>query len=46
MEEKKSVKCSHCGYEWETKTVLIMITCPSCQKKFKLIEEKKEEVKA
>lgn len=29
------VKCPNCEYEWETKSKLIFITCPSCQKKFK-----------
>jgi len=29
------VKCPLCGYEWETKSKLIFITCVSCQRKFK-----------
>lgn len=28
--DKKSVVCKTCGYEWETKSKLILITCPSC----------------
>ena len=24
------VKCSKCKYEWETKSKLKMVTCPSC----------------
>jgi DNA-directed RNA polymerase subunit RPC12/RpoP len=30
------VKCPNCKYEWNTKTKLISITCPSCQLKFKI----------
>jgi DNA-directed RNA polymerase subunit RPC12/RpoP len=30
------IKCSHCGYEWETKSKLENITCPNCQLKVKM----------
>lgn len=25
------VKCSKCGYEWETKSKLQYVSCPSCR---------------
>ena len=31
----KKVKCSKCGYEWETKSEKIFVTCPNCQLKFR-----------
>ncbi len=27
-------KCPKCEYEWETKSKMIYITCPNCQRKF------------
>ena len=27
------VKCPHCNHEWETKSKLVMVTCPSCNLK-------------
>ena len=24
------VKCKKCGYEWDTKSELIKVSCPSC----------------
>jgi len=39
------LKCKKCGYEWETKSKLKMVTCPSCQLKVKLEKKKKEEIK-
>jgi len=30
------VKCPNCKYEWETKSKLIFVTCPSCQLKVKV----------
>ena len=32
---KTKVKCEKCGYEWETKSKLILITCASCGLKVK-----------
>ncbi len=29
-------KCPHCNYEWDTKSILKFITCPSCLRKFEL----------
>jgi predicted nucleic acid-binding Zn-ribbon protein len=29
------VKCEHCGYEWDTESQMILVTCPSCGKKTK-----------
>ena len=34
------VKCNNCGYEWETKSKLNFVTCPSCQKKIRNIKVK------
>ncbi len=31
-------KCSKCGYEWETKSEMVYVSCPSCLKKVKLKE--------
>jgi len=31
------VRCQWCGYEWNTKSKLIMVTCASCGKKTKNI---------
>lgn len=36
-------KCSKCGYEWETKSTLILITCSSCGYKVKNKEVIKED---
>jgi len=36
------IKCPKCNHEWETKSQLKMVTCPSCQLKVK-IEKKKIE---
>lgn len=27
------VKCIHCKYEWNTKSILKNVVCPSCMKK-------------
>ncbi len=42
MENKtKEIKCNHCGYEWNTASEKIYVSCPSCLKKVKQeIEEK------
>lgn len=24
------IKCDKCGYEWESKSHLIFVTCPNC----------------
>ena len=37
----KKVRCK-CGYEWTTNSILIYVTCPSCQKKVKISKEDKE----
>ena len=31
------VKCK-CGYEWETKSKMILVSCPCCSKKLKIRE--------
>ena len=31
MEKQKTkLKCKKCNYEWETKSELIKVSCPSC----------------
>jgi predicted nucleic-acid-binding Zn-ribbon protein len=30
LEKKVKVKCHNCGYEWETKSGLVAVTCPNC----------------
>jgi len=32
------LKCNHCGYEWDTKSKLKNVSCPSCMKKVKNIQ--------
>lgn len=29
----KKIKCPNCGYEWETTSELMFVSCPSCLKK-------------
>jgi len=36
------VKCPKCKHEWETKSQLKMVTCPSCQLKVRIKEEDKQ----
>lgn len=36
MTKKNKAKCEGCGYEWETKATLAVVTCPNCQKKVKV----------
>lgn len=39
------VKCKYCGYEWETKTKLVFVSCPSCLKKNKVNSEDSNPIK-
>jgi predicted nucleic acid-binding Zn-ribbon protein len=39
----KKIKCPKCGHEWETKSKLVLVTCPSCQLKVRIKKEEKEE---
>lgn len=39
---KTKLKCSRCNYEWETKSKLVNVTCPSCQLKVANKEPKKD----
>ena len=32
----RNVKCTKCGYEWETRSDKKWITCTNCQKKFEI----------
>jgi len=31
--ETKKMKCKFCGYEWNTRSKMKMVSCPSCLKK-------------
>ena len=31
-------KCKKCSYEWETKSKMFMVSCPSCGNKVKVKE--------
>ena len=31
-------KCNKCSYEWETKSEMIFVSCPSCGSKVKIGE--------
>jgi len=33
-------KCQKCGYEWETESKMILVSCPSCGSKVKIRELK------
>jgi len=33
--KKTKIKCHRCGYEWETKSKLAFVSCPSCMVKVK-----------
>ena len=37
--------CNHCGYEWQTKSKLIWVSCPSCMKKVRNIHQTDEKTK-
>jgi len=37
-ETRMKLKCK-CGYEWESKSKLILVSCPSCGKKVKRPED-------
>ena len=32
-QKKTKLKCPSCGYEWETSSELVYVSCPSCLKK-------------
>jgi len=39
-------KCPNCKHEWETKSKLVLVTCPSCQLKVRILNQNiKKEVK-
>ena len=31
-------KCTKCNYEWDTKSEMIFVSCPSCNNKVKIRE--------
>jgi len=35
------IKCNYCRYEWDTKSKLLRVSCPSCGNKVSIIEQKK-----
>jgi len=43
METQKQtikMKCKFCGYEWNTRSEMIMVSCPNCLNKNKKQERK------
>lgn len=38
------MKCNKCGYIWDTKSKLKMVTCPSCLVKVKVEEAEELEI--
>ncbi len=34
-----NIKCPKCGYEWECKSKLIYVSCPSCRFNIKIKKE-------
>ena len=32
MKPQTNTKCKHCGYQWKTKSILLMCTCPNCRR--------------
>lgn len=40
MEKTIKAKCQKCGYEWETKSPMIQVSCPSCGNKVVIREIK------
>lgn len=36
-------KCNKCGYEWESKSQLRFVSCPSCLSKVEVIRPSKAE---
>lgn len=39
------IECCKCGYQWDTKSKHVLVSCPSCYKKVKVPNEKNIEVK-
>ena len=37
-DESLRVRCSGCGYEWETQSKHVKVSCPSCGKKVEIRE--------
>jgi len=35
-------KCPKCKYEWETKSQMLNVTCPNCQRKVELNKSNKK----
>ena len=40
--ETKKVKCKKCGYEWNTASKHVYVSCPSCMQKVKIRDIEKE----
>jgi Zn finger protein HypA/HybF involved in hydrogenase expression len=38
IRQKVKIKCPNCNYEWASKSILLFITCPNCQNKFRRIK--------
>jgi len=37
------VKCPKCNHTWKTKSLMMFITCPCCQRKFQIRDKKEKE---
>ena len=42
MAETIKVKCRYCKYEWDCKSKMITVSCPSCLKKIQIREIENE----
>jgi len=41
MSEKKHVTCPRCGYVWDTKSKMRLVSCPSCMLKVNIADVEK-----
>lgn len=40
---KMKVRCKNCGYEWETKSQMVLVSCSSCGNKVRVRDTKNAE---
>jgi len=43
MNKLKHMKCKNCGYEWDSKSEMIWVTCPSCRYKSAMAKKEGED---